>query len=71
MDEVILNMYNNYFKLIESTGHCNHIVLNTVILLDFLNELSKDKGALVYLSNDEVEYINKSVDCFINNCLNQ
>jgi len=69
MDDVILTMYENYFKALEEGGHINKGLLNLLIVLDFINEVSNNEDVLAYLEDDDLIYLDKYIKCF-NNCLN-
>lgn len=70
MDDAILKMYVNYFKMLEVKGISSKSMFRQLVLLDFLNEVSKDEEIYPYLEDEDILYINSYTKCLLNNCLN-
>lgn len=69
MDNEILTMYKNYFTLLENVGTARKAIRNSLIVLDFLNDVSKTPDIALYLEPNDIKYVEKYLSCF-NNCLN-
>lgn len=70
MYSTLLNMYINYFKMLEEKGITKRQLVYKLIVLDYINDMLQDPNIILYLDNEQIEHINKYLTCYVNNCLN-
>lgn len=68
--EELYNILEGYFSTLVKTGYIPHKTVESILLLDFLNELEADQELPLIATCEQLETICKLKECIKqNNCL--
>lgn len=70
MDEILYNALNVYYDTLTKTGYLPQDVVNKLIVIEFIQELTDDPSFSFFVTECDNSILSKLYECVIeNNCL--
>lgn len=70
MDEILYNALNVYYDTLTKTGYLPQDVVNKLIVIEFIQELTDDPSFSFFATECDNSILSKLYECVIeNNCL--